>query len=160
MKTATFLLNKESEKAINVTMTVEGLGEVTTWLPKSSASIADGTLTVKPAFWKHKAAELATTARHAAERDQDQGDVHVMGDVQEYDKSYGFLVTVYENMSEQSRRCRMFLPKSMATRTQLGVRTAGWMLKKAIERVKEQYETGSFRASCMEVSGFEVEICK
>lgn len=158
MKTTTYTLNRETEKAIHVTMIVEGLGEVTTWLPKSNTTIADGELTVKPAFWRHKAAELAATARQAEQHAQDQGEVLVTGaDVQEYANSYGILVTVYECMSEQSRRCRMFLPKSRAVRTADGVRTFGWMLRKAVERVKEQFETGNFRASSMEVSGFTVQ---
>lgn len=157
MKTTTYILNRESEKAINVTLTIEGMGEVTTWLPKSSATIADGELTVKPALWKHKQAELAATARQAEERRMDQGDVLVSGQYEEYEKSYGFKVSVYENLSEQSRRSRLFLPKSMCQVVDGGVKVAGWMLKKAVERCKEQFETSSFRASCMEVSGIDVQ---
>lgn len=157
MKTSTFTVNRETEKALNVTMTVEGLGEVTTWLPKSSATISDGTLTVKPAFWRHKEAELAATARQEEARRMNEGDVLVSGDVQEYEKSYGVAVTVYESMSEQSRRSRIFLPKSLSELTEGGVRTKGWMLRKAIERVKEQFETHVFRASSMEVEGYTVQ---
>jgi hypothetical protein len=153
MKTTTYILNKESEKALNVTMTVEGMGEVTTWLPKSNVTIADGTLTVKPAFWKHKELEL----RQEASRKADQGDVLVSGQYDEYEKSFGFRVSVYECMSEQSRRTRLFLPKSMCQVVEGGVKVAGWMLKKAVERCKEQYETNSFHASSMEVDGIEVQ---
>lgn len=57
MKTFNGKLNKESEKAINVTFTYNE-SEITTWLPKSSAKFENGIISVKENFWSHKKLEL------------------------------------------------------------------------------------------------------
>lgn len=141
-------LERETEKAINVTVTYNGLS-ITLWLPKSSASIVNNEVLVMSRFWMYKEIEILKDIRNT-------GSVRLIGKIKEYDKSFGVHVRIYECLSEQSISRIMFFPKSQVTEvTDSSFVVPSWLFSKKEEEIKEENSNRTFKSST-----FEVEVNK
>jgi hypothetical protein len=126
------------------------------WVPKSKLKTENGVLYIESKFWEQKEKEINSKS----------DDVLFMpNNYSESEKAYYIGVSIYEVISEQSVRRRMFFPKSVAKVVNDYLLVPMWLWMKKVEETKESAEQGSFRANNFElehngeVENYEIVTC-